>query len=220
MSAERTFPALADMMGSCFHQDMDLEAETVPEAVALYARGLSADAGKALQAEIDSFRQQHPADLDEAFLQAFGDDLDPSDAGFGTEEFLRMVDAVVEDPAALRQFLEADLRPEFPQLRRLARACLDLPALSAEARRLGLAGADSVPHALSIHLGALPATERPALLLELQEFEDLYGDRATEVFGKRWFDLETGLFGSFRHFRQAVERISANPADFSGFTVA
>jgi len=220
MNAERTFPGLTEMMGSCFHQDMDLEAETIPEAVALYARGLSAAEGSMLRAEIDRFRQRHADDLDDAFLQAFGDDLDPRDAGFSTGDFLLMVEALVQEPGTFRQFLEEDLRADFPQLRSLARACLYLPTRSHEARRLGFAGADSMPHALSIHLSALPAEHRQALLGELQQFEALYGDRATEVFGKRWFDLEAGVFADFHRFQQAAERIAANPEDYRSFVAA
>lgn len=206
MSAAGNFPALADMMGHCFHQDMDLEAETVPEAVAMYARGLPGAAKRALQADIDRFRGQHPDNLDGAFLRAFGDDLDPREVGFGVADFLRMVEAVVEDPASFRAYLDADLRPAFPHLRRCARACRDLLCVTAEARRLGRTGADSVAHALSIHLGALPGADTRALLAELQQFDELYGGRASHVFGKRWLDLETRGFDGFRAFRQAAEQ--------------
>ncbi len=220
MKTDPAFPALAAMMGNCFHQDMDLEAETVPEAVALYGRGLPTDAVRTLQADIDSFRQRNAEDLDGAFLLAFGDDLDPRDAGFSVDDFLRMVGAVVEDPASFRQFLEEDMRPEFPQLRRLAGACGDLLSVSAEARRLGRAGASSLPHAVSIHLGTLQAAEKQALLGEMQQFDDLHGDRATEVFGKRWLVLDRWGFESFSRFKLATERIAANPEEYRNFVSA
>ena len=204
MRAVSPFPALADMMGDCFHQDMDLEAETVPEAVALYVRRLTGEAGRSLQTDIDNFQQQHADDLNSAFLRAFGDDLDPRDAGLSVGDFLRMVYALVDDPASFRQFLDEEFRPEFPQLRRVASACLDLYSMTGEARRLGRAGARSMPAALSIYLDALPRDDKRALLTELQRFEALYGDRACQVFGKRWHDLDASGLGGFREFRHVI----------------
>jgi CdiI immunity protein len=220
MNADPAYPALTRLMGSCFHQDMDLEAETVPEAVALYTRGLSEADASALRAEIGDFLQKHSSDLEDAFLQRFAEDLDPRDVGLSIADFLRMIDRLIKDPAAFRSFLEDDLRAEFPQLRHLARACLDLPFVSPEARRLGLPGADSMPHAMSLHLRMLSQNDRQTLLSELQQFQDHYGDRATLVFGKRWLDLPTSLFGTFERFRHAVETIAADPANYRSFDAA
>ncbi|WP_285405756.1 contact-dependent growth inhibition system immunity protein [Luteibacter sp. ME-Dv--P-043b] len=208
MSADLPFPSLAAMMGHCFHQDMDLEAETVPEAVAQYVRGLTGEAGRALQADIESFRQQHADDLNAAFLRAFGDDLDPREVGLSVGDFLKMVEALVDYPASFRQFLEEDLNPEFPQLRRFASARLHPHPMGAEARRIGRSGVQSMPNVLAIHLGALPRDHKRAFLDELQQFEDRYGDRASQVFGKRWLDLKTSGFGGFREFRQFAELLA------------
>ncbi|EIZ80207.1 hypothetical protein WSK_1241 [Novosphingobium sp. Rr 2-17] len=216
MRADPPFRFLTAMMGHCFHQDMDLEAETVPEAVALYVRGLTGEAGRALQTDIENFQQQHADDPDAPFLRAFGDDLDPREVGLSVSDFLRMVEALVDHPASFRQFLEEDLKTEFPQLRHCASACLHLPPMAAEARRLEPSGARSRPHALAIHLGALPWDDKQALLAELQQFEDLYGDRASQVFGKRWLDLEASGFGGFREFRQFAELAAASECQRNG----
>jgi hypothetical protein len=72
------YPALADLIGAWFHQDYDIEGETMPEIMAAF-RAVMTPAEQALAStDIARFVAEHPDDLDEAFESTFRPGVIPS----------------------------------------------------------------------------------------------------------------------------------------------
>lgn len=88
---------LEQFLHGTFHQDMDLEADTVPQAVALYARRTNAQDHDGLRRAMGAFEQQHHNRLDEAFHDTFSPDIDPLE-GRGVAAFFAMVRDILNDP--------------------------------------------------------------------------------------------------------------------------
>jgi len=77
MSAD-AYPALADLIGAWFHQDFDIEGETIPEIIAAF-RAVTTPAERALvSSDIARFVAEHPHDLEEAFQSTFRPGVIPS----------------------------------------------------------------------------------------------------------------------------------------------
>jgi hypothetical protein len=77
MTAE-AFPALADLIGACFHQDYDIEGETIPEIVGAF-RAVTTPAERAnVCTDIARFIAEHPDDLEEALEITFQPGVVPS----------------------------------------------------------------------------------------------------------------------------------------------
>jgi hypothetical protein len=68
MSLSERYPEMEHIFSVYFDQDFDLFGETVPELVSCYKRDDS-HRQQSLIREIDSFRKEHPDELDTAFKQ-------------------------------------------------------------------------------------------------------------------------------------------------------
>lgn len=75
------------LFNTYFGQDFDLFGETVLEIVACYKKDCPYDYENLVR-EIDSFRSEHPNDLDSAFEKDYGHDFDPVLWGYTTASFL------------------------------------------------------------------------------------------------------------------------------------
>ncbi|MEX3787064.1 contact-dependent growth inhibition system immunity protein [Paraburkholderia sp. BR14374] len=86
MSPER-YPAMHRIFHVYFGQDFDLFGETIAEIVACYKKD-SPHTYSNLIHEINSFMDEHSADLDCAFERSYGAGFDPTLWGHTTESFL------------------------------------------------------------------------------------------------------------------------------------
>ncbi len=217
-ATDDTFDELDQLLGSYFGQDMDLIAENEPEAIAVFARQANRDEIAALIDCISRFRAAHAGNLDTAFAERYASDIDLSQLGLSADDFLTIVEDIASDPAAVTAYQHPDDRSAYPHLADLSRACRDLPFVSEEARRHGVPGASSTAHAIAIHAGRLDADEKAALMSEMRRFTDEYGDRADEVYSRRFLPLaHRGVAGTGAFFAM-VTAIFDNPDRYRAFT--
>lgn len=98
------YPILEHVILSYLHQDMDLFHPTISDAVAEWSGLAVPDEQAAMIAEIDRFLVREAGDPDAAFAARWGMDVDPTDMGRTSTEFLQMVRAIAIDPAAAARF--------------------------------------------------------------------------------------------------------------------
>lgn len=90
------YPMLEQLMAACFHQDYDVEGETVAEVVAAFRIATPPDQRARLRAEIAAFIAAYPDDLDRAFESTFRPHVIVAAFSGSTLEFLRDVDEQLE----------------------------------------------------------------------------------------------------------------------------
>ncbi len=88
---KQAFPYLANFLGGWFHQDFDLEGDTVGEVVQAFARVSDPQEWHDLLADIDRFVQSHGPDLDGTFQVMFNPDIDPRAFAGSTGAFLQEI---------------------------------------------------------------------------------------------------------------------------------
>lgn len=103
--AEPDFYYLTQMIGGYLHQDMDLEADSVPEAISIFAIKADAKTRAGLLTEMEEFSQRYHNRADEEFASRFGHDFVPAEIGQTLSEFFWMTAAIIEDPAAYEQYV-------------------------------------------------------------------------------------------------------------------
>ncbi|HET8706301.1 MAG TPA: contact-dependent growth inhibition system immunity protein [Pseudomonadales bacterium] len=82
------YPSLADFIASWFHQDFDLEGETVAEVVTSFLAVTPPEERAALRDDIDAFLAEHSSNLDDDFNAIFQPDIIPSALSGSTRNFL------------------------------------------------------------------------------------------------------------------------------------
>lgn len=87
MSSLECYPEMDRIFSIYFGQDFDLFGEAVPEIVVCYKRD-SLYQYKNMVHEIDSFRNEHPHDLDAAFDQIYGGGFSPEPWGYTAALYL------------------------------------------------------------------------------------------------------------------------------------
>jgi hypothetical protein len=92
------YPALADLIGAWFHQDYDIEGETIPEIVGAFRAVTTPVERATVRADIARFIAEHPQDLDEAFESTFRPGVIPSAFSGSTRGFLDDIDGVLSAP--------------------------------------------------------------------------------------------------------------------------
>lgn len=93
------YTALSDFMGGWFHQDFDIEGETVPEIVRAFRGVTPLGEQKKLRSDIERFLAEHPEDLDGAFEEAFNPDVIPSILSGSTRAFLEEIRDLLDGSA-------------------------------------------------------------------------------------------------------------------------
>ncbi|NML30449.1 hypothetical protein HHL14_06350 [Paraburkholderia sp. G-4-1-8] len=78
-----------------FGQDFDLFGDTVPEIVESYKKDCPHHYGDLIR-ELESFRSEHPDDLEFAFKRSFSHGFRPEGAGYTTASFLDEVQRVLD----------------------------------------------------------------------------------------------------------------------------
>ncbi|MFT4067186.1 contact-dependent growth inhibition system immunity protein [Paraburkholderia sp.] len=96
MSSSERYPAMDHLFNTYFGQDFDLFGETVPEIVACYKKDSPYDYENLVR-EIDSFRGNHPDDLDATFKQLFGRGFRPEGWGYTTASLLDEIQRLLNE---------------------------------------------------------------------------------------------------------------------------
>lgn len=102
------FHQIGQMIGGYLHQDMDLIAGSVPEALAVFARETDAASHAALKAEFDLFLARHHNDAQNEFRRRYGHDFTPDDLGQTVPEFFAMTRSILDDPSNWRRYDAAE----------------------------------------------------------------------------------------------------------------
>lgn len=105
---EGDFVLLGQMIGGYLHQDMDLIAETVPEAIAEYSRDATPETKRRLAAELELFLARHHNDAEAEFRRRYGHDFTPDELGQSVPEFFAMTREILDDPARWRRYAAAE----------------------------------------------------------------------------------------------------------------
>jgi len=98
------FDGLGQLIGGYLNQDMELWAETVPEAISIYARETGSAAHNELYREMDLFLKQYDTQLEEKFKKRYWFDFTPDDIGQTVPEFFAMVRTIIANPDCYRQY--------------------------------------------------------------------------------------------------------------------
>lgn len=101
------FRALDILIHAYFHQDMDLEAGSVPEAVANLARVEAHGFQSELRSAMARFELRYHNALEDAFMQRYQYDYLPDGPGQSVSGFFNMVRAILDDPEGYRAFEDA-----------------------------------------------------------------------------------------------------------------
>jgi len=101
---DEDFPQIFGIVGAYLHQDMDIDYETVPEALAAYARVIDQAEKQALFAEMTHFLERYHDDPEGEFDRRYGFDFTPSIIGQTVPQFFDMLRAIIADPDSYRRF--------------------------------------------------------------------------------------------------------------------
>lgn len=93
------YTALSNFMGGWFHQDFDIEGNSVPEVLDAFRAVTPTDEQRKPKLDIQRFLDAHPGDLDSAFEETFKPDIIPSALSGTTRAFLEEIRDLL-DPRA------------------------------------------------------------------------------------------------------------------------
>jgi len=97
---EKAYPHLAEVIGGWFHQDFDLEGETVAEIIAAFNKVSTAQQREAVIDEIHEFLQADDARVETDFIRIFNPDIEPTGFAPSTRAFLEEIARQVARGAA------------------------------------------------------------------------------------------------------------------------
>jgi hypothetical protein len=86
-----SYTALSNFMGGWFHQDFDIEGNSVAEILEAFRAVTPANEQRKLKSDIQRFLDEHPSDLDSAFEETFKPDIIPSALSGTTRAFLEEI---------------------------------------------------------------------------------------------------------------------------------
>jgi len=102
------FPALFSLIGNYLHQDMDIEFDTVPQALAGYSRVTEPDKKHQLLDEMETFLGRYHNDLEGEFSRRYWFDFTPDIIGQTVPEFFQMLKTILDDPDSYQRFETGD----------------------------------------------------------------------------------------------------------------
>ena len=85
------YPALSHFMGSWFHQDFDIDGNTVSGILAAFRAVTPPKEKGELKLDIQRFLDDHPNDLDSAFEETFKPDISASAFSGSARRFLEEI---------------------------------------------------------------------------------------------------------------------------------
>ncbi len=103
-TSEDDFPALSGLVTGYFHQDMDLEYDSIPQALAGYAGFTEGSTKQQLRREMATFLERYHNDLEGEFSRRYWFDFIPEVIGQTVPEFFDMVRTILDDPRSYVRF--------------------------------------------------------------------------------------------------------------------
>jgi hypothetical protein len=92
------------MIGGYLHQDMEIEADSVPEAISIFASKADTATRRGVEVDMKKFLERYRDQADEKFANCFGHDFVPAEIGQSLDEFFAMVTVILDDPAAFLHY--------------------------------------------------------------------------------------------------------------------
>lgn len=93
------YTALSQFLGGWFHQDFDIEGNTVPEVLDAFRAVTPPEEQAKLKSDIQRFLDEHPNDLDSAFEETFEPDIIASALSGSTRGFLEEIRDLLDPDA-------------------------------------------------------------------------------------------------------------------------
>jgi len=100
---QQEYPALAHLMLAYLHQDRDMEADTIPEVIANYARSHAADREQLLR-DMEEFTQRFRDCLNEAFVKWWQLHIEMGKNPKTAVQFFDMIRSIVANPEGYWRF--------------------------------------------------------------------------------------------------------------------
>jgi hypothetical protein len=97
-----SYPELETLMGGWFHQDFDLNGETLEEVIAAYRAVTPGVQQRALAAEIEGYLDEE-GDVERDFQLRFNPDVSPTGFAPSTRAFLQRIAALLSEGAGAPQ---------------------------------------------------------------------------------------------------------------------
>ncbi|WP_431287075.1 contact-dependent growth inhibition system immunity protein [Roseateles chitinivorans] len=85
------FPDLAEFISGWFHQDFDINGDTLEEVVGVFRREVQADYAERVSLDIGRFLASEDGDLNDRFQRMFQPDIIPTAFRPTTREFLEAI---------------------------------------------------------------------------------------------------------------------------------
>lgn len=104
MNEENNFHELDQLIRAYLHQDMELDASTVPEAIGRYAKINDDGTKQRLCEDMTHFLERYKDNLHGEFERRYGFDFMPEELGMDAPQFFEMVCAILADPAIFRRY--------------------------------------------------------------------------------------------------------------------
>lgn len=106
---EAEFAPLDQLIRAYLHQDMDMDADTVPEAIANFSRLEGEEFKTMLRNAMARFEMRHHNDLEAEFRQRYAFDFVPDGPGQSVPKFFEMVRTILNEPGSYRRFEDAGI---------------------------------------------------------------------------------------------------------------
>jgi hypothetical protein len=94
-SSMSDYPQLETLMGGWFHQDFDINGDTLDEIIAAYRGVTPVDQQRSLATEIERFLNE-PGDVDYEFQRRFKPDVSPTGFAPTTRQFLTTIASLLD----------------------------------------------------------------------------------------------------------------------------
>ncbi|SCX28317.1 hypothetical protein DSM25558_4437 [Agrobacterium sp. DSM 25558] len=107
-TTEDDFPTIAGLIAGYLHQDMDLEYDSIPEALAGYARFTELQEKQKLLTEMERFSERYHNDLEGEFSKRYWFDFTPDTIGQTVLQFFAMLREILADPECYVRFEPRD----------------------------------------------------------------------------------------------------------------
>ena len=89
------YPQLETLLGGWFHQDFDINGDTLDEIIAAYRGVTPVDQQRSLAAEIERFLKE-AGDVDSEFQRRFKPDVSPTGFAPTTRQFLTTITSLLD----------------------------------------------------------------------------------------------------------------------------
>lgn len=114
---EEGFLPIWSLIGAYFHQDMNMEYDSIPEAVAGFSRETDNAEKHALRLSLDEFLRHYHNSAEKEFARRWGAHFAPNAIDQSVSEFLDMVRAILADPESYRGYEQgAYLMNKLPRI--------------------------------------------------------------------------------------------------------